>query len=262
MEDTELPLTAHLQELRTRLSRALLAIIVCFAVCYPLSTRFFDFLTAPLTAATSASGTKVELIGTGVAEAFFTRIKVCAIAALFLALPVILYQVWMFIVPGLKSSEARYARGFVVAGTFFFLAGAAFCHQVVFPAGFPFFLSEYATIGVTPNIRIAEYLSFAANMMLAFGVTFELPVVAFFLARAGMITHRTLIGYGRYAILVIFIVAAVLTPGPDVASQMLMAAPLLVLYTLSIGIAYVARRKPTVEAEAESRDVVPAEPES
>ena len=135
MEDIELPLTAHLQELRTRLSRALIAIAVGFAVCYPLSARFFEFLTAPLTAATTASGAKMELIGTGVAEAFFTRLKVCAIAALFLALPVILYQVWMFIVPGLKSAEARYARGFVIAGTFFFLSGAAFCHQVVFPAG-------------------------------------------------------------------------------------------------------------------------------
>jgi sec-independent protein translocase protein TatC len=262
MEDIELPLTAHLQELRTRLLRALIAVIAAFVVCYPLSNRVFVFLTAPLTTATNAAGTKVELIGTGVTEAFFTRLKVCAIAALFVALPVILHQVWMFIVPGLKDKEARYARSFVFAGTFFFLAGAAFCHQVVFPAGFPFFLQEYENIGVTPNIRIAEYLTFAANMMLAFGVTFELPVVTFFLARTGLITHLTLIQYGRYAIIVIFIVAAVLTPGPDVASQMLMAAPLLVLYALSIGIAYFARREPTVEAEVETREVVPVDPES
>src|SRR6185369_17647871 len=143
------------------------------------------------------------------------------------------YQAWRFIAPGLYSNERRTAVPFVLAGTFFFITGAWFCYVVVFPVGYAFFLEEYRTIGVAPQIRISEYLSFASRMLLAFGVTFELPVVTFFLARCGVVTHRTLLGMGRYAIVVIFIVAAVLTPGPDVASQLLMAAPLLVLYALS-----------------------------
>src|SRR5437016_5723259 len=116
---------------------------------------------------------------------------------------------------------------------------------------FRFFLGEYASIAVAPQIRISEYLTFAARMLLAFGVTFELPVVTFFLARIGVVTHRTLLGAGRYAIVVIFIVAAVLTPGPDVASQLLMAAPLLVLYGLSIGVAWAAARPAAAPVPAE-----------
>ena len=242
MSDIELPLTAHLEELRTRLLRALIAITVAFAVCYPMSARIFTLLTAPLFDATAGTDVKVELIGTGVAEAFFTRLKVGLFAALLVAIPVILYQIWMFIVPGLKDTEARYARSFVIAGSVFFLSGAAFCYHVMLPIGFPFFLAEYTSIGVTPAIRIGEYLGFVTRMMLAFGIVFELPVAAYFLARAGAITHLTLIHQGRYAVIVIFVVAAILTP-PDAASQILMALPLLVLYAMSIGIAYAARRR-------------------
>jgi sec-independent protein translocase protein TatC len=241
MPDIELPLTAHLEELRSRLLRALLAIVAAFALCYPVSGRLVELLTAPLLDATRGADSGLQLIGTGVAEAFYTRLKVSVIGGVFVALPVILYQVWMFVVPGLKDVEARYARSFVVAGTLFFVAGGWFCYAVVFPVGFPFFLAEYAKIGVTPAIRIGEYLSFSSRMVLAFGITFEMPVATYFLARAGVLTHRTLLHYGRYAIIVIFIVAAILTP-PDAASQILMATPLLLLYALSIGIAYFARR--------------------
>ena len=254
MADVELPLTAHLEELRTRLMRALLALGIAFIACYPLSGRLVALLTAPLLAATHGTESGFQLIGTGVAEAFYTRLKICVIAAIFLALPVILYQAWMFVVPGLKDTEARYAKSFVAAGTFFFLAGAWFCYAVIFPVGFPFFLSEYSDIGITPAIRIAEYLSFASRMVLAFGVTFELPVASYFLARAGVITHRTLIGYARYAVVAIFIAAAVLTPSPDAASQLLMAAPLLLLYTLSIGIAYLAAQPRASEETSEASD--------
>jgi sec-independent protein translocase protein TatC len=131
--------------------------------------------------------------------------------------------------------------------------GAWFCDAIVCPVGFRFFLAEYASIGVAPQLRISEYLTFSARMLLAFGVTFELPVVTFFLARIGLVTHRTLIGWGRYAIVAIFALAAVLTPGPDVASQLLMAAPLLVLYGLSILIAYaIARPAPAAAVPAAS----------
>lgn len=247
MPDVELPLTGHLAELRTRLGLALLAVAVAFTFCYPQSATLFHFLEAPLRDSAEAANLKFQIVGTGVAEAFFTRIAVSAIAAFVLALPVVLYQLWRFIVPGLESREASYAKWFVLFGTIFFLSGAAFCYLIVFPVGFPFFLQEYESIGVDAVLRIGEYLSFTSQMMLAFGVTFEMPVVVFFLARAGMVTHRMLIDHGRYAILAIFIVAAILTP-PDAASQMMMAIPLLLLYLLSIGVAYMFAKERVEEA--------------
>lgn len=250
MADVELPLTGHLAELRRRLARSLLAVAAAFAVCYPYSGFFFEVLEAPLRASAAASGLEIQIVGTGIAEAFFTRLGVSAIAAIFVALPVILFQVWRFVVPGLEDREASYAKWFVLFGTLFFLAGATFCYVMVFPVGFPFFLAEYATIGVDPVLRISEYLSFTSRMMLAFGVTFEMPVVVFFLARAGIVDHRFLLHHLRYAVLAIFIVAAVLTPTPDAASQMMMAVPLLVLYALSIGVAWsFGRPRPQPEDE-------------
>jgi sec-independent protein translocase protein TatC len=235
--DARMPLTAHLEELRWRLVRALLALGVAFGVCYWFAEPLFVFLVRPLAALRPG---EPLIIGTGVTEAFFTKLKVSFIAALFAASPVIFFQGWRFVAPGLYESEKRLAVPFAVAASFFFVLGASFCYWLVFPVGFRFFLAEYASISVAPQIRISEYLTFASRMLLAFGVTFELPVVTFFLARLGVVTHRTLLGMGRYAIVVIFIVAAVLTPGPDVASQLLMAAPLLVLYALSIVVAWFA----------------------
>ena len=238
MPDVELPLTGHLAELRKRLSYAIAAIVVTFAVCYPNSALLFEILEEPLRASAKANNLKFQIVGTGIAEAFFTRLGVCFIGSIFLSLPVILYQVWRFVAPGLESKEASYAKWFVLFGTLFFLAGAGFCYTMVFPVGFPFFLQEYADIGVDPVLRISEYLSFTSRMMLAFGVTFEMPVVVFFLARAGMVDHGMLMRFSRYAVLVIFIVAAVLTPTPDAASQLMMAVPLMFLYGVSIGVAW------------------------
>jgi sec-independent protein translocase protein TatC len=242
MTDVQMPLTAHLEELRWRLIKALLAISVAFIAVYNFADVLFELLTRPLI--TLQEG-PVQLIGTGVTEAFFTKLKVSAIAALFLASPVIFYQIWLFVAPGLYDTEKRYAKPFVFFATIFFVMGAAFCYVVVFPVGYRFFLAEYATIGVSPSIRISEYLSFTARMLLAFGLTFELPVITFFLARLGIVTHQMMLRYFRYAVLVIVIVAAVLTPGPDVASQMLMAGPLLILYIVSIGVAYAFARPPS-----------------
>ncbi len=250
MADVELPLSGHLEELRRRLSRALLGVAAAFAVCYPNAEALFGLLTAPLLAAAadpvSLAGLEMEIIGTGVAEAFFTRLKVAFIAAVFLALPVILYQGWMFVLPALKEKETRYARSFVVSGTVFFVAGALFCYRTVFPVGFPFFLAEYARIDVSPAIRITEYLSFSARLLLAFGLTFEMPVVTFFLARMGIVTHRSLLAKFRYAVLVLFVASALLTP-PDVVSQLLMVAPLLVLYMLSVAVAWAASQPASSE---------------
>src|SRR5581483_5476762 len=237
--DARMPLTAHLEELRWRIVRALAAIAVAFSVSYWFADDIFAVLIRPLVA---LRPDETLIIGTGVTEAFFTKLKVSFIAALFASSPVTFFQGWRFVAPGLYDTEKRLAVPFAIAASFFFIIGAAFCYELVFPVGFRFFLEEYASIAVASQIRISEYLSFVSRMLLAFGVTFELPVVTFFLARVGIVTHRTLLGAGRYAIVVIFIVAAVLTPGPDVASQLLMAAPLLVLYALSIGVAYFAAR--------------------
>lgn len=251
--DLKMPLTAHLEELRWRLIKALSAIGVAFFGCYAFAERLFDFLTRPLLALNVGQGTEadvVHLIGTGVVEAFFTKMKVSFIAAIFVASPIILYQLWQFIAPGLYDTEKRYARPFVFFGTFFFLCGAWFCYALVLPVGYRFFIEQYGSIRVSPEIRISEYLSFTSRMLLAFGATFEMPVITFFLARLGVVTHKAMLQYLRYAILVIVIVAAVLTPGPDVASQLLMAGPLLVLYGLSIGVAYVFGREPTTTETA------------
>jgi sec-independent protein translocase protein TatC len=240
--DLKMPLTAHLEELRWRLIKALSAIGVAFFGCYAFAERLFDFLTRPLLALNVGQGTEadvVHLIGTGVVEAFFTKLKVSFIAAIFVSSPMILYQLWQFIAPGLYATEKRYARPFVFFGTFFFVCGAWFCYALVLPVGYRFFIEQYGSIRVSPEIRISEYLSFTSRMLLAFGATFEMPVITFFLARLGVVTHTAMLQYLRYAILAIVIVAAVLTPGPDVASQLLMAGPLLVLYALSIGVAYV-----------------------
>ena len=235
MTDVHMPLTAHLEELRWRLIKSLAAVALGFAATYNLADWMFSFLTAPLLAMNPGP---VELIGTGVTEAFFTKLKVSLIAAVFVSSPVLFYQAWKFVAPGLYDQEKRYVQPFVFFATIFFIMGAAFCYWVVFPVGYRFFIDQYESIGVSPSIRISEYLSFAARMLLAFGATFEMPVITFFLARMGLVTHKSMLAYGRYAVLIIFIVAGVLTPGPDVASQLLMAGPLLVLYALSIGVAY------------------------
>ncbi len=252
--DVRMPLTAHLDELRTRLIRALIAVGIGFALSYGFSERLVAWLLEPLTALRPE---EALVIGTGVTDAFFTKLKVSFIAGIFLASPAVFYQVWQFVAPGLYEREKRVALPFSFAASFFFVAGAAFCYYLVFPVAFRFFLDEFISVGIAAQIRVSEYLSFASRMLLAFGITFELPVATFFLARVGLVTHRTMIGWTRYAVVVIFVMAAILTPGPDIASQMLMATPLLVLYALSIGIAYLVAR-PKRESAPEAEDEAPA----
>jgi sec-independent protein translocase protein TatC len=234
-----MPFTGHLGELRSCLIKSLLAIAAGFAVCYTFVENLFFFLSRPLTAVATPG---LTLIGTSVIEAFFTKMKVAFIAGLIVALPVVLWQIWRFVAPGLYDHEKRYARSFVFFGTLFFLLGACFCYLVVFQFGFSFLLRRYVAIGVRPAIRVGEYLSFASRLVLALGVAFELPVVCYFLTRIGLIDHRFLVRQFRYAVIVIFILAAILTP-PDVISQVLLAVPLMLLYGVSVGVAYLARLK-------------------
>jgi sec-independent protein translocase protein TatC len=244
--ELRMPLIEHLTELRTRLIRSMVAIAVGFLIAYAIDDWLFNALTYPLRA---ASNGKVLLIGTGVAEAFFTKIKVAIIAGLFIASPAVFLEIWKFIVPGLFESERRLAKPFVISATIFFVAGGYFCWAVVFKIGYSFFLREYSSIGVTPTIRISEYLAFSTKLLLAFGITFELPIFAFFLTRIAVIDHRMMVHYFRYAVLAIFVVAVALTP-PDMISPFLLAIPLLALYGLSIGVSYVFRHDETNVTEA------------
>jgi sec-independent protein translocase protein TatC len=244
--ELRMPLIEHLTELRTRLIRSMVAIAVGFLIAYAIDDWLFNALTYPLRA---ASNGKVLLIGTGVAEAFFTKIKVAIIAGLFIASPAVFLEIWKFIVPGLFESERRLAKPFVISATIFFVAGGYFCWAVVFKIGYSFFLREYSSIGVTPTIRISEYLAFSTRLLLAFGITFELPIFAFFLTRIAVIDHRMMVHYFRYAVLAIFVVAVALTP-PDMISPFLLAIPLLALYGLSIGVSYVFRHDETNVTEA------------
>lgn len=233
-----MPLTAHLKELRGRLIRCCAALAVAFFAAFAGAEVLFGILIQPLF---SQPHPELSLIGTGVADAFFTKIKVAFAAAIFLGLPVILWQSWQFVAPGLYEHEKHLARRFVFYGSLFFLLGAAFCYTVVFDAGFTFFLKSYRALGVRPAIRVSEYLTFSARLLLAFGIAFELPVLAYFLARVGLIDHRLLLRHFRYALILILLIAAILTP-PDVVSQVLLAVPFLLLYGVSIGVAYLARK--------------------
>ena len=246
-EELRMPIMEHLRELRTRLIRMVIALTVGFIVAYFVSDQLFALLTLPIR---QVSHDKLLLIGTGVGEAFFTKIKVSLIAGLFLASPAVFYEIWRFIAPGLYQTERRMAFPFIIFATIFFVSGGYFCWAVVFKVGYAFFLEQYSSIGVTPTIRISEYLAFSAKLMLAFALTFEMPIFAFFLTRLAIIDYKMMIKQFRYAILIIFIVAAALTP-PDMVSQFLLAIPLLVLYVISVGVSYAFRNK---ELAVESND--------
>ncbi len=252
LEQARMPIVEHLRELRIRLIRSIIAVIIGFAIAYAFSDQIFAWLTRPLLEL-SRSNFKVELIGTGVGEAFFTKIKVALIAGLFMACPGVFHEVWKFISPGLYKSERRTATPFIIFASLFFILGGYFCWAVVFTVGYRFFISEYASIGVTPTIRISEYLAFSAKLMLAFAVTFEMPIFAYFLTRVGMIDHRMMTRQFKYAILIIAVIAGVLAP-PGPVPMFLLAIPLLMLYVLSIGVSYVFRIRAEGEAEPVSED--------
>jgi sec-independent protein translocase protein TatC len=238
--DVHLTLTEHLEELRWCLIKSLAAVLLGFVASYFFADQIFAFMVIPLKAALGPGQT---LIGTGVTEAFFLEIKVALVAGLFGASPAIFYQIWSFIAPGLRDREKKLVVPFVLCASLFFVGGAYFCYRAVLPLAFQYFVEQYRSLGVAPEIRIGEYFTFFFRMLLAFGITFELPVFTFFLVRLGIWDHRFLWHQFRYAILAIFILAAVLTPGPDVVSQILLAVPLTLLYLLSIGVAYLWRKR-------------------
>jgi len=229
VEDAKMPLTEHLEELRRRIIICLVAVGVGFCVSYAFSRQIFEVLTWPLVQAMPEGG---KIVYTSLQEAFVTYLKVSFFAGLFLAAPVIIYQMWKFVMPGLYPNERRYVLPFMTAACGFFLLGAAFAFFVAFPFGFRFFLSfTTERIQALPSMR--EYLSLCMSLIIAFGAAFELPVVMFFLARMGIVSHTTLARHRKYAVLLIAIAAAVLTP-PDVLSMALLGVPLYALFELSV----------------------------
>ena len=225
-------LLEHLGELRIRLMRALIAAGVGFLICYNFSRLLYNYLALPLVRVMPAD---TKLIYLGLPDAFFVDLKIAFVAGCFLASPYIFYQIWAFIAPGLYAEEKRYVIPLAVCSALFFIAGAAFCYFGVFPVAFKFFLS-YSTDNIMAMPSIDSYLSFTLKMLLAFGLIFEMPLFAFFLARMGLITAAQMRKVRKFAILVIFVVAAILTP-PDVFSQMLMAVPMFALYEVSVFVA-------------------------
>ncbi len=238
--ESHMTIGQHLEQIRWCLIKSAGAVLLVFAVSYFFADHLFNFMVAPLKGILKPGQ---SVIGTGVPEAFFVKIKVALVTGIFLACPIIFYQIWHLLPPVLRVGEKRLVIPFVTATSLFFVGGGAFCYRVVLPLTFLYFIGQYQSMEVSPEIRIGEYFTFFFRLILAFGVTFELPVFTFFLVRIGAWNHRFLWRQFRYAILVIFILAAVLTPGPDVISQILLAGPLIVLYVLSIGVAYVFRKK-------------------
>ena len=228
-----MPFLEHLEELRLRLFRVIGAVLLMAIISYFWVNELFSLLFQPLRSSGLSASWQVDIIGTSPAEAFTTKLKITAVAGVILSLPFSFYQLWHFVAPGLHEEEKKLVIPFVFFSTLFFLVGVSFCYYAAFPVAFTFFVQEYQSIAVSPRIQMSEYLEFIVTSMLVFGIMFELPVLSYFLARMKLLSSQLLIKNSRYAIVAIFIIAAVLTP-PDVVSQLLLAVPLTVLYGLCI----------------------------
>lgn len=244
--DEKQPFLSHLEELRKRLIACAISVGVGFGISYIFSKRLFQILISPLKANMPEGD---RLIFTSLPEMFFTYLKTALIAGIFLVAPYIFYQLWMFITPGLYNKEKKYVIPFVGFSSILFVGGALFGYFVVFPFGFKFFLS-FATEYIQALPSVKQYFSFAVKLLFAFGIVFELPVVIFFLTKIGLVTPTFLRQKRKYAILLTFVFAAVLTP-PDVVTQCMMAGPLIILYEVGIIIAGIAVRKKAKEDEKE-----------
>lgn len=248
-EGGRMSLMDHLRELRQRILYSLVAAFVAFLVCWYFVEPVFNFLTRPLLDVLPEGSTAMY---TTLPEAFFTRMYIAFILGLFVASPAIFYQIWAFISPGLYEEEKHFIMPVAFISAIFFILGGVFCYYIVFHYAFQFFMS-FVTAEIQAMPKISDYLDFVLKLILAFGFIFEMPIFAFFLSRMGIVTAAKMRRARRYAVLIIFIVAAILTP-PDVVSQLLMAVPMLILYEISILVAALFGKKEAPKPEEEDED--------
>ncbi len=259
LDEKAMPLLDHLIELRGRLLNSAIAILVLFFICYYFAPQIYDFLVSPLADVLEDMGGQRRLIFTALHEAFFTYIKVAFFAALFLAFPFLAIQIWMFIAPGLYKNEKRAFAPFLVATPILFFMGGALVYYFIFPLAWKFFLSfeSVGGAGALPiqlEAKVDQYLSLVMRLIFAFGLCFELPVVMTLLARVGMVSSKGMKKNRKYAIVLAFVAAAILTP-PDVISQIGLALPTMVLYEISIVcVRMVERGRGDVEEDEEDED--------
>ena len=234
MTDSQMPLTTHLEELRRKLIIAGLSWLVAFLACYTYAEQLFNLIADPVRQALPEGTSLVFITAT---EPFFTYLKIGALAALLVSMPVIFWQLWSFIAPGLYKNEKRYVFPFVLASTLCFATGAFFGFRFVFPMVFKV-LIEFGTGDgqISAMLSMGSYLSLSSKLLLAFGLVFELPVVIFFLARLGIVDHKLLARNRKFALLAAFMIGAMLTP-PDVFSQAALAVPFIILYEVGIIVA-------------------------
>lgn len=254
MSDDRMPLTSHLEELRRKLIIAGVSWLVAFLACYTFAEPLFDLIASPVRSALPEGTSLVFITAT---EPFFTYLKIGALAGLLVSMPVIFWQIWSFVAPGLYQHEKRYIVPFVLASTLCFATGAFFGYQYVFPMAFKV-LIEFGTGSGDLNamLSMGSYLSLSSKLLLAFGLVFELPVVIFFLARMGIVDHKMLARNRKFALLAAFLTGAMLTP-PDVFSQTALAVPFIALYEIGIIVARIfGKRRATAD---ESANLSPAE---
>ncbi|MBI3378274.1 MAG: twin-arginine translocase subunit TatC [Nitrospirae bacterium] len=262
MESERMPLIEHLGELRKRITISLTALLIAFMVAFNYSEELFKSIMFPLKYTLSFSvknpfisiipqeklSRTMKLVFLAPAEAFWMSMKVAFVAGLALALPVIFHQLWKFISPGLLAREKKYVLPFVISATALFMAGAAFCFFIVLPFAMGFLLTYNVGAVLMPMLSVGQYVDFCLKFILAFGAVFELPIVIIFLTRMGIVTTKTLAKNRKYAILIAFIIAAVLTPTPDMFNQTLMAIPMIVLYEVGILVSRIFVRGKTPDA--------------
>ncbi|AXX95204.1 MULTISPECIES: twin-arginine translocase subunit TatC [Arcobacter] len=239
-------LKPHIADLRKRLVISSLTVIAMFFVCFSFYEPILTWMMVPVEAALPANS---QMVAVEIQETFFTALKVAFFAGFIVSLPVIFWQLWLFLAPGLYDHEKKLVVPFVFFATLMFLMGASFAYYVVVPVGFNFLIA-FGSAVVTVLPSIGAYVGFFTKLLIGFGISFELPVITFFLAKIGIVDDKMLKDFFKYAIVFIFIIAALLTP-PDVISQLLMAAPLTLLYGVSIYIAKVFNPAPKEEEEEE-----------
>lgn len=235
MDDTAAPLTDHLAELRSRIFKALAAWLVGTVLAWSWSETIFGYLVRPAVEALGPGAGKLQAIAP--TEVFFTYLKCALLAGFVIGIPVVFWQAWAFIAPGLYASEKRVAVPFVIASSTLFVGGAFFGYSVVFPIMFAFF-TGFDSDFVESAWTMREVFALTTRLFLAFGVAFELPILVFFLSLARIVTARQLLRGTPYAILAVFVVAALLTP-PDLVSQVLLAVPMIGLYLLGVAVAWI-----------------------